>query len=198
VQAKRKPYTLQVSHAVCESDLPAHLRHLLLTLALLAKSDTGSAHYGQIAIAKAMGCSDKSLRKYFRELEALDRRGKTPVRVVRKHRGTPDGGRTSDEWTLVLAEAGTSNGTQLPFDSALAGHPQTEKTDDSNGKSRRLKRNTALRGSSEDRRSDRRTPEADLITSGNPGLAATDPKLIRHTAETAFVTAGFALANARR
>jgi hypothetical protein len=133
----RQPYTLRVMHAVAESDLPPHLRHFVMTLALLANSETGRAHYGQEAIAKAMGCSSRQVRSHFRELEA---RTYSAVRVQRRRRGTPDGkGRSSDEWQLVLGfpeelnrkpasgsgppPADTSTGTTLPLETTSNGSP---------------------------------------------------------------------------
>jgi len=160
-----RSYTLQISHAVCKSRLPPHLRHLLLTLALLADSRTGTGYHGQPHIAKAMGVSDKTLRKYFTELEALDRGGATPVRITRQRQGRPDGtGRSSDKWTLVPIAEEPQTEASVPFEVGEDDEAQTEHFEGSNGTQ-----------SSDDRRdrSSATKPEAPPCTAANetgPGL----------------------------
>jgi hypothetical protein len=170
------PFSLQVMHAVARSDLPPELRHFVMTLALLANSDTGSAYYGQSAIAGAMGVSDRQVRTYFRALEALPA---SPVRVSRRRRGAPDGkGRSSDEWQLVLfpehlnrnhasASDDSSTGSQLPPETPSTGSPlpfqltppgraQPEGCDSSTGSLEQLNRKPTSGDRRSDRRSDRR------------------------------------------
>lgn len=94
------PYTVKCQHSVTASALPPHLRHFLLTLATLANSSTGTAHYGQDMIGEAMGRSGRQVRSYFEELSQRD---DSPVKVERRPRWKSDGsGRDSDEWRLVL------------------------------------------------------------------------------------------------
>ena len=155
--------------AVIASDLPPNLRHFLMTLAALANSQTGSAYYGQDKIAQSMGITDRQVRKNFDALAVLDQRGATPVRVVRKHRGTPYGkGRSSDIWTLVLTghhpeSTGTvvpvnevSTGTVVPLNAPVSGDPLPELCDSSTGTLAQLNRNSSSGDLRSDRRSDRR------------------------------------------
>ena len=121
----RRPLTFRLMHAVAASDLPAHLRHFSLTLALLADAETGRGYYSQGAIAKAMGCSDRQVRSNFRELES---RTDSPVRVERRRRGTADGkGRSSDEWQIVLTPDGLNrkptSGSDSEHETAPTGSP---------------------------------------------------------------------------
>lgn len=170
------PFTLQVMHAAARSGLPPELRHFVMTLALLANSETGSAYYGQGAIADAMGVSDRQVRTYFRALEALP---SSPVRVTRRRRGAPDGkGRSSDEWQLLLfpeelnrnhasASDVGSTGSPLPPETHLTGTTlplqltppegaQPEVCDSSTGSLEQLNRKPTSGDRRSDRRSDRR------------------------------------------
>ncbi|MEO7032512.1 MAG: hypothetical protein ABI548_01670 [Polyangiaceae bacterium] len=102
-------YTLQVMHAVCASNLPPELRHLLLTLALAGSQDTGVGLHGQETIGRWMGVSRKTVLRYFQQLDQLAAAGQSPVRVERRRRGLKEGrGRTSDEWRLVLIPVSAS------------------------------------------------------------------------------------------
>jgi hypothetical protein len=149
---------------VTQSSLPAHLRHFLLTLAFLADNATGKGWHSQQTIGKAMGVSERMVRKY---LDELDHRDDAPLRIQRRRRGTADGkGRSSDEWQLVLElealnrnstsgsdprSTGTqvpleavSTGTQVPLQPALPGvlgGAQPELCDSSTGTLRQLNRN---------------------------------------------------------
>jgi hypothetical protein len=195
-EKKTPPYTLRVMHAVAASSLPSNLRHFLLTLALLADSESGSAYYGQESIGRAMGCSERQVRTYFGELDARAVAGTTPVRITRKRRGRPDGkGRSSDEWTLVLASmaAETSSGSGLPVGDAddadstgttlpVGSEPppaeheaQPEACDSSSGSLEHLNRKPTSGDRRSDRRSDRQADQSrPLHSAASLGLMAFD------------------------
>lgn len=150
--SETRSLSLQVMHAACGSELPSELRHLLLVLALLGNSESGVGWSGQDRIARALGVSDRELRRL---LVALDQaaseaglevrergeKGKpwrprvvhSPVRVVRRRRGREGGkGRSSDDWRLELlpnlnrtessASAHDLNRTTPPASGASTGH----------------------------------------------------------------------------
>jgi hypothetical protein len=161
----KRSYTLRISYAVLESNLPPHLRHFLLTLATLANSKTGQAYYGQEALARALGCTDRQVRKNFDAIEERRTRGETPVWVERKHRGASDGkGRTSDVWRLVLQrEVRSGIGTGGPVNDPARADDQPELSSTPTGTLTHPNRNSSSRDLRSDRRSDRSTPEPEAL-----------------------------------
>ena len=185
------PVTFDLMRAVIGSDLTPNLRHFVMTLALLADSETGTAFYGQAAIARAMGCSDRQVRTYFTQLEALATAGATPVRVIRKRRGTADGkGRSSDEWTLALVPVtALPTGSQLPLETTLTGSQlpvrvvevggsQPEVCDSSTGSLTQLNRKPTSGDLRSDRRRDRR--RSSKRSKSDPETDSRVPKLWAH------------------
>jgi hypothetical protein len=166
--------TLRVMHAVAASDLRPEVRHLVMTMALLATGKTGVGTSSQATIGKAMGISDRHVRNLLAELEANPL---SPVRVERRRRGRAGGtGRTSDEYQLILvpeAERGFrlsphSTGNGVP----LEPEPQPEKTPTSTGTPEHLNRNP----SSDDQRSDQRRLDQ-RSTSVPSGTAGNQPSI---------------------
>lgn len=116
-----KPFFLRVAHAVVEGQYAPEVRHMLLTLAYLANAKTGSAWYSQASIAKAMGITERAVRRREAALEAAG----GPIRIVR-HRVGP---RPSD-WRLELTEDRTYTSAQ----DRTAASGQTNKRPDVEGK----------------------------------------------------------------
>jgi hypothetical protein len=86
--------------AVCASNLPSDIRHLLMVMAYKADNETGRGWTGQQKLGAAIGCNDRSVRSKLERLETIP---DSPVRVERRYRTSADGrGRTSDEYHLVI------------------------------------------------------------------------------------------------
>jgi hypothetical protein len=98
-------FTFRVQRAVCNSTLPAEMRHLLLTMAALARGADGVGLSGQQTIARAMGVTDRTVRRLLAELPA-----DSPILVDRRPRFDRHGrGRTSDEYRLVIVDQPDTN-----------------------------------------------------------------------------------------
>ncbi len=110
--SKPKPYILTVIDAICESTLPADLRHLLIVMAYKADNDTGRGITGQDTLGRLVGCGTREVRRKLDRLEALS---DAPVRVVRRYRSRSDGrGRTSDEYQLELTNRTCTSASTVP------------------------------------------------------------------------------------
>lgn len=108
---------IEAQRAVCATErrdgrvvslcaLSPELRHLIMTLAVLANRETGCGTSGQQQIGAAMGVSERTVRRLLAELaERLD----SPVRVERRQRRRADGYRTSDAYQLVLVSPDTDD-----------------------------------------------------------------------------------------
>jgi len=116
----KKSYTMLIADAVDESNLPLAAKALLNVMARHANRSTGVGWYGQESLAQWTGCSLRTVRDWLSRLSEPD---SSPVRVERKARFRTDGrGRTSDQWTLILAEqpagaagcSGTTNRQKAP------------------------------------------------------------------------------------
>lgn len=103
-------YTLQIQKAVCESDLPSHLRHLIMVMAVLANYRTGGGWYSQSAIARALGVDARTVRRRLAEL--AEKHPDSPVTIQSSPRYSQGGGRSSNQWRLVLRE---QTGRQRPL-----------------------------------------------------------------------------------
>jgi hypothetical protein len=90
---------LRIQEALTASSLDRETRHLLMVMALLADWRSGVGTASQATIARAVGCTDRHVRKLFSDLEGKD----SPVMVTRRRRGAATG-RTSDQYTLSFAQ----------------------------------------------------------------------------------------------
>lgn len=82
----RRGVTLEAMHAVTESRLAPELRHLVHVLALRADYRTGRGLLGQLAIARLLGVSERTVRYQWDRLDAAWEAGESPVRAIRAAR----------------------------------------------------------------------------------------------------------------
>jgi hypothetical protein len=83
--------------------LRAPLRHFAIVLAQLADWRTGRGIAGQVALAGAVGCDTRTVRRLKRELAAAT---DSPVTVTWRHRSRPDGLNGSDAYTIAPSDTG--------------------------------------------------------------------------------------------
>lgn len=165
-----KPYTMRFVDAVCASELPTDLRHLLMVMAYKADNQTGKGLSGQETIGAAMGCS---LREVRRKLDRLAELTTAPVRVDRRPRFLANGHRTSDEYHLVIVDQGTQTTTGRERPPVVS--------DETTGRGRPSPPDVGVRGSSQGILSDR--PHRDPTRSARGAARPRKAAKVERTAE---------------
>jgi hypothetical protein len=124
-----------------KSSLPSELRHLIHVLSVAGDGQTGIGWTGQARLSAYLGVSDRTLRRWLAELDALAAAGKSPVHVERTGSYGDIHGRGSDTYRLVLVapsdQADTADrltGTDQPdagvrLIDGSTGHPAHESDD---------------------------------------------------------------------